>query len=67
MEDNAAFGSALTWIWGAYFDGERRTLFANANDFGVLAADDATPVNLGSDGLTFPRKAAMLGRCCYLW
>lgn len=58
---NAAFGSSgIRWIADTYVDAGQRTIFANSADFGVLAADDATPVNLGSDGLSVPKPYAVL-------
>lgn len=51
--------SGLTWIWDGYLAPGGRTVFANANDFGVLAEDDETPVNLGGTGLQLPLQAAV--------
>lgn len=60
-KSNAAFGSSLRWLWDGYFDAGQRTVFASTADFGVLDSDDATPVNLGSDGISgLPPSAAML-------
>lgn len=59
-KSNAAFGSGgLTLLWDGYLDPGQRTFFANSADFGVLDADDATPINLGSAGLTYPKQAAV--------
>lgn len=55
------FGTTgVRWIWDGFTDAGRRTVFANANDFAVLDADDSTVVNLGSDGLSVPKPSALL-------
>lgn len=57
MKSNAAFGATgLRMVWDGYLAGGQRTVFANAADFGVLAADDETPVNVGGPGLAGPVK-----------
>lgn len=57
----SAFGSTgLRWIWDGYLTPGRRTVFAKSDDFGVLDADDVTPVNIGGPGLTTPVKPAVL-------
>jgi hypothetical protein len=45
-KSNAAFGSGLRFIWDGFLGPGQRTLIANADDFGVLAADDTTVTNL---------------------
>lgn len=58
---NAAFGATgLRWLWDGYLVPGRRTVFAKSDDFGVLDADDATPVNLGGAGLSAPVKPAVM-------
>lgn len=60
-QSNAGFGVGVgTFLWDGYLAGGRRTFFANAADFGVLAADDATPVNLGGAGMPAPLRAVEL-------
>lgn len=59
-KSNAAHGSAgLTFLWDGYLDPGQRTVFANAADFATLGANDADPVNLGSDGLPYPKHAVV--------
>lgn len=60
FKSNVAFGDSLRWIWDGYFEAGQRTVFANDQNFGVLAADDETPVDLGSDGLTNPKPSAYI-------
>ena len=52
--------SGLTWLWDGYLQPGPRTVFASAADFGVLAADDETPVRLGGAGLQAPKQADVL-------
>jgi hypothetical protein len=60
-KSNAGFGSTgLRWITDVYLTPGQRTVFANKDDFGVLAADDATPVNLGGSGVILPAPSAVL-------
>jgi hypothetical protein len=59
-KSNAAFGTAGRFLWSGHLKPGLRTVFASPNDFGVLAADDATPVNLGGPGLSAPASAAEL-------
>lgn len=55
LKSNAAFGATgLRLLWDGWLAGGQRTVFANGADFGTLAADDATPVNVGGAGLTGP-------------
>jgi hypothetical protein len=49
-KSNAAFGASLRWIWDGIFAAGQRTLFAAPTGWGVLGANDATPVNLGGAG-----------------
>jgi hypothetical protein len=56
-KSNAAFGaSGLRLLWDGWLAGGQRTVFANAADFGTLALDDATPVNVGGPGLNGPTR-----------
>lgn len=57
-KSNATFGSELRFLWDGFLKPGRRTLFANSADFGVLAADDLTPVNVGGPGMSAPLPAA---------
>jgi len=57
---DAAFGSRLTFLWDGTFEAGERTLIANPDDFGVIAQDGHSVVNLGSDGLPGPRVCALL-------
>lgn len=52
--------SGLTWLWDGYLAPGQRTVFASASDFGVFAADDETPINLGGNGLPLPKQSAVL-------
>lgn len=52
--------SGLTWITDVYLNPGRRTVFANNADFGVLAADDQSIVNIGGAGLALPVQSAVL-------
>src|SRR4051794_11644921 len=63
---NAAFGTGLRWLWTATFAAGRRTLFASPTAFGVLAADDATPVSLGGAGLAAPVGAVQIGQLLFI-
>lgn len=67
-KSSAAFGAGLRWVWEAQFPEPigARTLFANSADFGVLAANDATVVNLGGPGLNTPVRAAMIGGLLFI-
>ena len=60
FRSGAAFGTSLRWVWDGYFDAGQRTLFANADDFGVLDSDEETVINLGGDGLTQPARSAWI-------
>jgi hypothetical protein len=66
FKSNAAFGSNLRWVWDGYLSPGRRTLFANADNFGVLAADDETPVDLGGAGLSTPCSGAVIGDLLFI-
>lgn len=64
---NAVFGAGgLRWVWDGYLAGGQRTVFADSNDFGVLAADGVTPVNLGGAGLTAPVRAVAIGGMLFI-
>jgi hypothetical protein len=63
---NAAFGASLRWIWDGYFTAGRRTVFASPTAFGVLAADEQTPVSLGGGGLSEPVSAAQVGGILFI-
>lgn len=64
---NAAFGSGgLRWVWDGYLAAGQRTVLADANDFAVLAADDATPVNLGGSGLAAPVRAVAVAGMLFI-
>lgn len=53
----AAFGTGgLRMVWDGYLAGGARSVIANAGDFGVLASDDASIVNVGGPGLTLPGR-----------
>lgn len=58
--------AGLTWIWDGYLKPGRRTVFANASDFGTLAADDETVVNLGGNGLSQPKQSAVLEELLFI-
>lgn len=61
MKSNADFGtSGLRMLWDGNLAGGQRTVFANSADFGVLAADDVAPVNVGGPGLTGPVQPAVI-------
>jgi hypothetical protein len=66
-KSGAVFGSGgLRWIWDARLGPGRRTVFADSNDFAVLAADDRSAVNLGGAGLSAPVGAAALGGLLFI-
>jgi hypothetical protein len=50
----------LTWIRDSYLKPGRRTIVANAAEFGALADDDLTIVALGGTGLSEPMQSAVL-------
>lgn len=52
--------AGLTWLWDGYLQPGQRTVFSDAANFGVFAADDETPVNLGGSGLALPKQSAVL-------
>lgn len=61
-KSGSVFGTGgLRWLWDARLVAGRRTVFATAAVFGVLGADDRTPVSLGGPGLAAPVSAAALG------
>lgn len=60
-KSNAAFGATgLRMLWAGWLAAGARTVFANGADFGTLAADDATPVNVGGPGLASPVKVVAI-------
>lgn len=64
---NAAFGSTgLRWLWAGELTPGARVLFANSADFGALAADGLTPVNLGGAGLAGPTRAVLVGDLLFI-
>jgi hypothetical protein len=65
-KSNAAFGTALHFLWDGYLAAGQRTLFANSSDFGVLANDDETPINLGSDGMATPKVATEIAGMVFI-
>lgn len=65
-KSNAAFGTSGRWVWDAIFAAGQRTVFASSSAFGVLAADDATPLNLGGAGLAEPAPAALVGGILFI-
>lgn len=50
----------LVWGFDGYFDAGRRTIVASQDNFYVLGTDDATLIDLGSDGLSLPRPSALM-------
>lgn len=59
------FGTGgLTSIWSGQMGPGQRTLVANGSDFGVRSG--TSTVNLGSDGLSLPRRAAYVGGCLFI-
>lgn len=57
-KSNAAFGAlGVNWLTDIYLGPGQRTIFAHGTAFGVLGADDATPVNIGGAGLSYPKSA----------
>ncbi len=63
---NAAFGGGLRWVWDGHFAAGQRTVMANVDDFGVLAADNVTPVNLGGAGLAAPVRAVVVAGMLFI-
>lgn len=51
---NAALGTRLRSAWDGWLTPGRRTFMAATDRFGVLAADDVTPINLGGTGQQLP-------------
>lgn len=66
-KSNATFSStALRALWDGFLPAVgARTLFASPTAFGVLGADDATPVSIGGGGLSEPVAMAQIGD--FLW
>lgn len=59
---NAAFGTGGRMLWEGYLEAGRRTVFASPDDFGVLDADDETPINVGGAGVdATPSRAVVDG------
>lgn len=57
----AAFGSdRLSYVWSGNLAVGERTLIANPSDFGVLDSNGSTVINLGSDGLPYPKPSATI-------
>lgn len=56
----------LRWIWDGYLKPGPRTIFASESDFGVLASDDESAVNLGGAGLSLPKQSATLADLLYI-
>lgn len=50
----------LSWLFDGYFDVGQRTVAASQSDFYVLASNDATLTNLGSDGLVSPKPSVLV-------
>ncbi len=64
---NAAFGAGgLRWVWDGYLLAGQRTVFASNADFGVLAADGVTPVNLGGTGLAGPVRGVVVAGMLFI-
>jgi hypothetical protein len=58
--------AGLRWGWDGYLLPGARTLVANESDFGVLASDDESFVNVGGAGLAFPKQSAVLQDLLYI-
>lgn len=65
-KSNAAFGASLRWGADVIFPCGQRTVFASPTAFGVLDADDATPVSVGGAGLTEPVPYAVVGGIMFI-
>lgn len=65
-KSNAAFGASLRWVWDGILPAGQRTVFASPAAFGVLAADDVTPVSLGGAGLAAPVRAVVVGGLLFI-
>lgn len=64
---SAAFGTTgLTFLWDGWLAGGQRTVLANTDDFGVLAADDTAVVNLGGTGLDAPAGAVEIAGILFI-
>lgn len=64
---STVFGSGgLRWVWDGHLAAGQRTVFADASDFGVLAADGVTPVSLGGSGLSAPVRAVVVGGMLFI-
>jgi hypothetical protein len=55
-----------TWLWDGYLQPGRRTVCANAADFGVLSSDDKEILNLGGAGLSEPKQASVLSDLLFI-
>lgn len=56
-KSDAAFGTALRWVWDGYVHAGQRTLVASPTAFGVLGSNDTTIVSLGGAGMSSPGTA----------
>ena len=57
----AAFGAdRLSYLWSGQLAVGERTVIANPADFGVLDSNGSTVINLGSDGLPYPKSSATI-------
>lgn len=70
-KSNAGLGTAgLRWIWDGQLSPGARTLVASATKFGVLDADDATILDIGTGagatGLAGPTRAAQVGDLLFI-
>lgn len=66
-KSGSVFGSGgLRWLWDARLVPGRRTVFATPAAFGVLGADDRSPVSLGGAGLAQPLGAAAIGGLLFI-
>lgn len=63
---SGAFGASLRWVWDGFLPAGQRTVFASNAAFGVLAADNVTPVSLGGAGLAAPVRAVAVGGMLFL-
>lgn len=65
-KSNRRFGTGLRGIWDGQMLPGQRTFFYSNEDYGVLDADDATPVNLGGSGRALPAPARFLHNLLFL-
>jgi hypothetical protein len=66
-KSNAKFGTgALTFLWDGYLQSGQVTVLATAGKIGVLGLDDATPVELASEGVPVSARGSVVGGMLFI-